>query len=191
MVIFMKKTLSAVITLAMTVSSGINGIALAENDLTVNSYYADSNGVYFTMQSGVSGDVTAEIDVMYKVTKEDMINGVRHRDGICRVRFCVDVHATNKNSAKGYADEGIHTKPYDIPLRALIAKDVKGLIIAGRCISGDFHSHASYRVSGEAGTIGEVAGVLAAAAVKNGLLPNEVEWDIVYPMFDSEFLPND
>ncbi len=62
MVIFMKKTLSAVIALAMTVSSGINGIALAENDLTVNSYYADSNGVYFTMQSGISGDVTAEID---------------------------------------------------------------------------------------------------------------------------------
>lgn len=131
------------------------------------------------------------IDGMYKVTKEDMINGVRHRDGICRVRFCVDVHATNKNGAKGYADEGIHTKPYDIPLRALIAKDVKGLIVAGRCISGDFHSHASYRVSGEAGAMGEAAGVLAAAAVKNGLLPNKVKWDIVYPMFDSEFLPND
>ena len=33
---------------------------------------------------------------------------------------------------------GIKCLPYDIPLRALIAKDVDGLMMAGRCISGDY-----------------------------------------------------
>jgi FAD dependent oxidoreductase len=41
-------------------------------------------------------------------------------------------------------------KPYDIPLRSLIAADVDGLTMAGRCISGDFFAHASYRVTGNA-----------------------------------------
>ncbi|MBQ1183515.1 MAG: FAD-dependent oxidoreductase, partial [Clostridia bacterium] len=35
-----------------------------------------------------------------------------------------------------------------IPLRALLPKGISGLLTAGRCISGDFYSHASYRVTG-------------------------------------------
>ena len=37
----------------------------------------------------------------------------------------------------------IGAKPYDIPLGALIAADVDGLMMAGRCISGDFIAHSS------------------------------------------------
>ena len=37
----------------------------------------------------------------------------------------------------------IKVKPYDIPLRTLIAKDVVGLMMVGRSISGDFIAHAS------------------------------------------------
>jgi len=67
-------------------------------------------------------------------------------------------------------------KPYDIPLRALIAKDVDGLMMAGRCISGDFTAHASYRVTGNAVAMGEAAGVIAAIAAKSNRLPHEVNW---------------
>ena len=41
----------------------------------------------------------------------------------------------------------------------LIAKDIDGLLLAGRCISGDFLSHSSYRVTGNAVAMGEAAGV--------------------------------
>ena len=37
--------------------------------------------------------------------------------------------------------------------------------MAGRCISGDFFAHASYRVTGNAVATGEAAGVLAAVRV--------------------------
>jgi len=66
--------------------------------------------------------------------------------------------------------------PYDIPLRALIAKDVDGLMMAGRCISGDFVAHASYRVTGNAVAMGEAAGAVAAIAAQSDRLPHEVSW---------------
>src|SRR5512133_3266484 len=72
---------------------------------------------------------------------------------------------------------GFKTKPYDIPLRALIAKDVDGLMMAGRCISGDFTAHASYRVTGNAVAMGEAAGRVSALAARSGRLPHEVPWN--------------
>lgn len=115
----------------------------------------------------------------YVVNKDDLIKGARHDDGVTRATFGVDVHATtaehNKSKAPIHA-MGIKVKPYDIPLRALIAKDVDGLMMAGRCISGDFISHSSYRVTGNAVGMGEAAGVTAALAAKSKRLPHEVEW---------------
>ena len=49
-------------------------------------------------------------------------------------------------------------------------------MMAGRCISGDFISHASYRVTGNAVAMGEAAGVVAAIAAESNRLPHEVEW---------------
>jgi hypothetical protein len=103
----------------------------------------------------------------YRVTAEDLINGVRHHDAVCRVTFPVDVHSLDGKGDKGFSNTGIKSKPYDIPLRALIAADVDGLYLAGRCISGDFLAHASYRVTGNAVAMGEAAGA-AAAGVFSG-----------------------
>src|SRR5690606_14121408 len=107
---------------------------------------------------------------------DDLANGVRHEDAICRATFGIDVHAVSKqeeDERKSYK-EGIKVKPYDIPMRALIAKDVGGLLMAGRCISGDFLAHASYRVTGNAVAMGQAAGRLAAKAAKQNVLPQEV-----------------
>ena len=71
---------------------------------------------------------------------------------------------------------GFHTKPYDIPLRALIANDVDGLMMAGRCISGDFISHASYRVTGNAVAMGEAAGAVASIAAQSKRLVRRSSW---------------
>ncbi len=113
----------------------------------------------------------------YTVTAEDMLRGACHVDAICRVNFPVDVHSLDPTKGKAYGTDGVGpTKSYDIPLRALIAKDVEGLLLAGRCISGDFWAHASYRVSGNAVAMGQAAGVLAALAVATGRPPSQVTW---------------
>ena len=114
------------------------------------------------------------ISGLYRVTREDITSGRRHADAVCRMRFGVDVHSTSPDAHKGYSSEGCKVKPYDIPLRALIAKDVKGMMMAGRCISGDFYAHASYRVIGGAAPTGEAAGICAALAARMDCLPQEV-----------------
>lgn len=113
---------------------------------------------------------------LYTVTKDDLIAGVRHEDAICRATFGVDVHSVSKQDeeeAKNY-NRGIKVKPYDIPIRALIAKDVGGLLMAGRCISGDFIAHSSYRVTGNSVAMGQAAGRLAAKAAARNVLPQDV-----------------
>ena len=114
----------------------------------------------------------------YTVTRDDLISGARHADPVARVTFNVDIHAADrkKNEAETISHGGFKMKPYDIPLRALIAKDVDGLLMAGRCISGDFIAHASYRVTGNAVAMGEAAGAVAALAAKTGRLPHEIAW---------------
>lgn len=115
---------------------------------------------------------------LYKVTKEDLLAGVSHPDAVCRVTFGVDVHSVKKeHETDTKYNRGIKSRPYDIPLRALIARDIKGLMMAGRCISGDFISHSSYRVTGNAVPMGEACGKVSAIASRSGRLPQELKWN--------------
>jgi hypothetical protein len=113
---------------------------------------------------------------LYTVTRDDLIEGARHDDAVCRVTFPVDVHSTDPSKDKGITPEGVRARPYDIPYRALIARDVNGLLTAGRCISGDFIAHSSYRVTGNSVAMGEAAGAAAALAAKTNRLPQDVPW---------------
>ncbi|MEZ6126063.1 MAG: FAD-dependent oxidoreductase [Planctomycetaceae bacterium] len=114
----------------------------------------------------------------YLVTADDVAAGVRHQDAICRSEFGVDIHAAthDANRTAAYSNKGVKSKPFDIPLRALIARDVDGLMMAGRCISGDFIAHGSYRVTGNAVAMGEAAGITAALAAQQSRLPHDVPW---------------
>jgi len=114
---------------------------------------------------------------LYTVSTDDLVSGARHEDGVCRVHFNVDVHSPKREEGTATGGVGVRAKPYDIPLRALIARDVKGLLLAGRCISGDFIAHSSYRVTGDAVAMGQAAGVAAALAVQNNCLPQDLPWE--------------
>ena len=110
---------------------------------------------------------------LYKVTLEDLKAGTRHADAVCRPTFCIDVHALDITH-DAIEEPPCKVKAYDIPLRALISADVNNLLMAGRCISGDFYAHASYRVTGNAAVLGEAAGTCAALAAEKGLNPGEI-----------------
>ncbi len=110
---------------------------------------------------------------LYKVTVEDVIAGRAFDDGVCTVTFNTDVHALSAKQNAGFEGKyGRNHPPYQIPLRALISADLDNLLMAGRCISGDFVAHSSYRVAGPAFRTGEVAGAYAACCVEKGVLPS-------------------
>ena len=122
----------------------------------------------------------------YTVSKDDLITGARFDDAVTRPTFPVDIHAISAehNKTAAYHNAGVKVQPYDIPLRALIAEDVDGLMMAGRCISGDFIAHASYRVTGNATAMGEAAGAVAAIAATGKRLPHEVTWSEAVPVME-------
>ncbi|WP_202865970.1 FAD-dependent oxidoreductase [Paenibacillus contaminans] len=120
---------------------------------------------------------------LYQVTEADLKRGLKHEDAVCSVRYGIDIHSTDPSGGKGFGNDGKSSMPYDIPLRALIAADVDGLLMAGRCISGDFVAHSSYRVTGNAVTMGQAAGTAAGLAALSGTLPQQLAWqDIAHAL---------
>ena len=115
---------------------------------------------------------------LYTVSQANVVSGQKHDDAVCRVQFGVDVHSVSESdeTKMGRYNRGIKSKDYDIPLRALIAKDVDGLLMAGRCISGDFIAHSSYRVTGNAAIMGQAAGRVAAVSAERNVLPTGINF---------------
>ncbi|HWL51860.1 MAG TPA: FAD-dependent oxidoreductase [Chthoniobacteraceae bacterium] len=111
------------------------------------------------------------------VTVGDLVAGRLREDGVCRARFGMDVHSPNPDASRAFDfSQRQPVRPYDIPYGALVAAGVDALLMAGRCISGDFLAHSSYRVTGNAVPMGEAAGKAAAYCALAGLLPCELEW---------------
>ena len=97
----------------------------------------------------------------YTVTREDVAAGRRFPDAVTESRFGIDIHGLDKKANDERAagqNFGAKFRPFQIPLRACRARDVDNLYMAGRCISGDFIAHASYRVTGSSVAQGEAVG---------------------------------
>lgn len=99
----------------------------------------------------------------YYLTDEDIFSGKHFDDDISEARFGVDTHPKN-----GRAQVCRKTPPFGIPFRCLIPRDVDGLLVAGRCISGSHLAMAAYRVTGNCCSMGEAAGKAAAYVKKHG-----------------------
>lgn len=107
---------------------------------------------------------TRRITGEYVISDDDVKQGRRQPDGICLVRFGVDIHEPEESKQTCWKHPG-----FDIPFRSLIPLGVENLLTAGRCISGSFAAHAAYRVTGDCLAMGEAAGRAAAAAVREKL----------------------
>ena len=108
----------------------------------------------------------------YELTLDDLLTGRRQPDGICECAFNVDIHQPDGLSQEGM-DYRVH--PYHIPYRSLLPKQVEGLLVAGRCISGSYEAHASYRVTGDCVAMGQAAGTAAALAARENIAPRALD----------------
>ena len=140
----------------------------------------NSGGIWSDMRVTATADMIGiregrRIKGLYTITLDDVIEGRTFEDGICTVTFNTDVHALSAEPNKAFEGKyGRKHPPYQIPLRALISAEIDNLLMAGRCISGDFVAHSSYRVAGPAFRTGEVAGTYAAYCLQNGIAPHSL-----------------
>ena len=113
-----------------------------------------------------------------KITDRDVETGTRRPDAVVHnAWFLIDIH----NPAGGGQAEGRSqpAKPYDIPYGALVPRDVDGLYVCGRCISGTHRAHASYRVMAVCLATGQAAGTAAALCAKMNCGPKELNVRLV------------
>ncbi len=119
---------------------------------------------------------------MAYLTREDCMKGRRWPDAVVTgCRKPLDVHnpvgpgQAGKVSADHPAGKDPRPRPYDIPYRALVPKDTDGLLLAGRCISGDHHAHASYRFQRICMATGAAAGYAAAESLSQNVQPRSLD----------------
>lgn len=64
---------------------------------------------------------------------------------------------------------------YDIPYRALLPREIDGLLVAGRCLSATHIALSGFRVMVTVSSIGQAAGIAAAQAAAENRMPREVD----------------
>ncbi len=107
----------------------------------------------------------------YQLTAEDIYEGRIFDDTIGLGSYYIDVHsATDKTNRSELTD-----RAYGIPYRALLPRDVQGVIAAGRCISGTKEAAGSFRVMATCMATGQAAGTAAALAARHGRDPRSID----------------
>ena len=96
----------------------------------------------------------------YTLTVQDLISGAQFEDGVTTATFNIDIHEPGNVTQTCQK-----VQPYQIPYRCMIPKGLDGLLVAGRCISGDHVAMASYRVTSNCTEMGEAAGYAAYESV--------------------------
>jgi len=109
-----------------------------------------------------------------RLTTDDVRSGRRWPDAVAVGTYHIDYHWPDllQRAGTGITD-GAPT--YHIPLRALIPKGARNVLVAGRCASGEQLAMSSFRVMATAEAMGHAAGLCAAMAAKAGLAPGEVD----------------
>ncbi len=117
------------------------------------------------------------------LTRDDLLNGRKHPDAVVQgAQFVIDIH----NPAGSGQAEGLAAivKPYDIPYGCMVPRDIDGLLIGGRCISGSHEAFASYRVQRIAMATGAAVGAAAALAIKEGVQPRNLDVELLQKNLD-------
>ena len=101
------------------------------------------------------------------ITVNDYRSGRKFDDAVCNAFYPVDLHTKN----------GVKPEPLKlgivptIPLRALIPKGSRNLMVAGRCVSSDRLANSGLRVQASCMAMGQAAGAAAALAAKAKTTP--------------------
>ncbi|MAF12547.1 FAD-dependent oxidoreductase [Candidatus Poribacteria bacterium] len=104
------------------------------------------------------------------ITVDDYTSGRQFDDAVCNAFYPVDIHTKT----------GVRPAPLQpgvlptIPLRALIPKDGRNIIVAGRCLSSDRLANSGLRVQASCMAMGQAAGVTATLAAQHGTTPLSV-----------------
>jgi hypothetical protein len=120
-------------------------------------------GAYIVAQHHLGVRESRRIIGEYILTLEDLLGQARFDDVVALNCRALDYHLKG-DVFKWSLFDGHH----DIPLRALLPRNVDNLLVAGRCVSSNHLAHASVRGSATCMATGHAAGTAAALAAAGG-----------------------
>ncbi len=106
----------------------------------------------------------------YEITAEEYINGTLYPDSVCYAFYPIDLHVM-EGIKKIFHSENVVAK---VPYRALIPKNSKHILCAGRCIASDTYANSGLRVEATCMAMGQAAGCAAAIAAQNNVMVDKV-----------------
>jgi hypothetical protein len=111
----------------------------------------------------------------YTLTVDDLREGRSFDDGVARGTYYLDGHKPDDDKRTYILPKDkLKVPPYQIPLRSLIAKDGKNLMMAGRCFSADQLALSSARVSTTSSMMGQAVGIAAAICTQKQCNPRDI-----------------
>lgn len=113
------------------------------------------------------------IEGEYKITVQDVAEGVKFYDRIATYGYGLDVHPRSANERGNFKIET--AERYYIPYRSLLPKNCFNLLVAGKTISCESQAVGGMRCMPAAMAMGQAAGTAAALALKTNTSLRDVD----------------
>jgi hypothetical protein len=110
----------------------------------------------------------------YVLTGNDVTRGATFDDAVARGAWPREYHVHDRATEYEFLPAGVS---YQVPFASLRAREVRNLLVAGRCLSADHDALASIRVMGPSLAVGQAAGTAAALAARDGVSVSDVAVD--------------
>ncbi|MDQ0646526.1 hypothetical protein QFZ53_000722 [Microbacterium natoriense] len=125
---------------------------------------------YGAVEAGVRESMT--IDGIHRLSGAEYLSGKVWEDAVCYSYYPIDIHRPDGDGiAKTYLEQG---RVATIPLSAMVPRENRHIVVAGRCIAGDQEANSAYRVQATAMATGQAAGAAAALAARLDVAVDEV-----------------
>jgi len=188
-VLLYRSSLPGVVTCNMTNCTGVDGTKT--EDLTraericrgqmeaivgfLRKYVPGFGKCYLLSSASLIGiRETRHFEGEYTLTDKDILEAKVFDDwAVTKAHFNFDVHSL---TGAGLDETGLQKyfpqeRGYTIPYRCLVPRNIEGLLLAGRNISGTHLAHSSFRVMPICANMGQAAGIAAALSVRLGVAP--------------------
>jgi len=129
------------------------------------------NTVIEDMRTETAVRETYRINGEYQVTHTDYVTGVVFDDAVSYSYYPIDLHVIEHGVTPKHLVEGVVPT---VPLRALVPKDSRNFLVAGRSISSDRLANSALRVQSSCMGMGQAAAAAAVMANISNKSPLEV-----------------
>jgi hypothetical protein len=159
--------------------------------------YTDRKPVLVALASHVGIRETRHIHCLYRLTEQDVLNGVSFEDAIGYGSYCVDIHHEDRagitfryldgtelvlendmkpRKGRWRAETSVNPTFYQIPYRTMVPEQYNSnLLVCGRAIDTDAGAFGAIRVMVNTNQTGEAAGVAAYCALASGVAVSKVD----------------